>query len=82
MKIEDINFPVYRCYKNRKTYFKIIHPRLFEEIQLIGSKKIIKQTEAKLYPENLFVRDLILNYAERAEAIDASEYTKIKGDNK
>jgi hypothetical protein len=79
MKLEDIDFPVYRKYKNNKTYFKIIHPRLFEEIQLIGSKKVIKQTEAKLYPEVLFVNDLLLNYGEMAVEISKDEYDLVKG---
>jgi hypothetical protein len=79
MKLEDIDFPVYRKYKNNKTYFKIIHPRLFEEIQLIGSKKVIKQTEAKLYPEVLFVNDLLLNYGEMAFEIGKEEYDLVKG---
>jgi hypothetical protein len=79
MKLEDIDFPVYRKYKNNKTYFKIIHPRLLEEIQLIGSKKVIKQTEAKLYPEVLFVNDLLLNYGEMAVEIGKDEYDLVKG---
>ena len=46
MDFKGINFPVYRKYKNNKSYFKIIAPNLFEEIQLIGNKKIVKQIEA------------------------------------
>lgn len=82
MKLEDIHFPVYRKYKNDKSYFKIIHSRLFEEIQIIGSKKVIKQTEAKLFPEVLFVQDLILNYEAMAKEISQEEYQQIKEDNK
>jgi len=78
MKIEDIHFPVYRKYKNNKSYFKIIHPRLFEEIQIIGTKKVIKQIEAKLFPEVLFIQDLVLNYEEMADEISETEYLKIK----
>ena len=78
MKLEDIHFPVYRKYKNNKSYFKIIHARLFEEIQVIGSKKIIKQTEAKLFPEVLFVQDLILHYDAMADEISEEQYLKIK----
>jgi hypothetical protein len=78
MKIEDMDFPVYRKYKNNKSYFKIIHPRLFEEIQVIGSKKIVKQTEAKLFPEVTFVRDLLVNYSEMAEEISETEYLAMK----
>ena len=78
MKLEDIHFPVYRKYKNNKSYFKIIHPRLFEEVQIIGRRKIIKQIEAKLFPEVLFVRDLVLNYSEMADEISEKQYLKMK----
>jgi len=78
MKLEDIDFPVYRKYKNNKSYFKIIQPNLFEEIQVIGSKKIIKQIEAKLYPERLFVQDLVLNYQEMADEITETQYLQAK----
>jgi hypothetical protein len=78
MKLEDIHFPVYRKYKNNKSYFKIINPRLFEEVQVIGSKKFIKETEARLFPEVNFVRDLVLNYSEMAYEISEEEYLLIK----
>jgi len=78
MDLKDINFPVYRKYKNNKSYFKIIQAGLFEEIQLIGSKKIIKQTEAKQFPEMMFINDLIFNYSEMALEITEEEYLQIK----
>jgi hypothetical protein len=78
MNFEDINFPVYRKYKNNASYFKIINPLLFEEIQIIGSKKIVRQTEAKLFPEKNFVRDLLTNYSHMAYEITEVEYEKVK----
>jgi regulator of sigma D len=78
MNVEGINFPVYRKYKNNKSYFKIINPRLFEEIQLIGTKKIVRQTEAKLFPEVNFITDLLLNYNEMADEISESDYQLVK----
>ncbi|WP_317899668.1 hypothetical protein [Aurantibacillus circumpalustris] len=78
MKLEDIHFPVYRKYKNNKSYFKIIHPRLFEEIQIIGSKKVVKQIEARLFPEVLFIQDLVLNFGEMADEIQEVDYLRIK----
>jgi hypothetical protein len=74
MKIEDINFPVYRCYKNRKTYFKILNPREFEEIQFLGSQKKFRTIKAGQYPEINFIRDLVLNFSEMAEEISEKEY--------
>ena len=78
MDFKDINFPVYRKYKNNKSYFKIIQPKLFEEIQIIGSKKVVKLTEAKQFPEMLFISDLILNYSEMADEINEEEYLKVR----
>jgi hypothetical protein len=78
MNFEDINFPVYRKYKNNKSYFKIINPRLFEEVQIIGSKKVIKQIEANLYPEMNFIRDLVYDYKEMADEIQEEEYNLCK----
>jgi hypothetical protein len=78
MDLKDINFPVYRKYKNKKSYFKIIQPKLFEEIQIIGSKKIIKEVEAKQFPEMLFISDLISNYSEMADEISEEEYLRVR----
>jgi hypothetical protein len=78
MKIEGINFPVYRKYKNNKSYFKIINPRLFEEIQVIGSRNKVKQIEVKIYPEMSFLRDLILNYGKMADEITKEEYELVR----
>lgn len=77
MKFEDINFPVYRKYKNGKSYFKIIHPKLFEEKQIIGSKKIIKQVEAVQFPEMNFIKDLVFEFSEMACEISAEEYNAV-----
>lgn len=78
MNFEDINFPVYRKYKNGASYFKIMNPAIFEEIQVIGSKKLVRQTEAKLFPEKNFVRDLVYNYKEMAYEINEEEYEGLK----
>ncbi|MBA3664841.1 MAG: hypothetical protein H0W61_11630 [Bacteroidetes bacterium] len=78
MKFEDIHFPVYRKYKNNKSYFKIIHPRLFEEIQIIGSKKLVREVNALQLPEMNFVHDLVFNYSDMAVEIDSLEYSAIR----
>lgn len=61
MAFEDINFPVYRKYKNGKSYFKIISRNEFEEIQVIGSKKIKNLIKAIQLPEMNHVFDLVYN---------------------
>ena len=78
MKIEDIQFPVYRKYKNNKSYFKIINAHEFEQIQVVGAKKIVSHTQAKLFPEKSFVHNLIFNYEEIVEEITEREYIKVR----
>jgi hypothetical protein len=78
MDFEDMKFPVYRKYKNNKSYFKIINALVFEEVQLIGSKRMIRQTKAVLYPEKLFIRDLLLNYHMMADEITEAEYQEVR----
>ncbi len=72
-----MNFPVYRCYKNRKTYFKILNPREFEEVQVIGSFKKIRTIQAEQFPEQVFIRDLLLNFSEMALEISETEYNRV-----
>lgn len=78
MNFEDINFPLFRKYKNSASYFKITSPTAFEEIQKIGSKKIIRQTEAKLFPEKAFIHDLVYNYSAMAYEIMEAEYEAMR----
>ncbi len=79
MKFEDIVFPVYRRYKNGRSYFKIINERSFEEVRPLGASRIVTVTEAKQFPEINFIRDLVFHYSDMAEVISAEEYEKFKG---
>jgi len=74
---ENIKFPQYRRYKNGLSYFKILSLTEFEEIRVIGSKRIVSHTEAKLYPEKVFINDLLFKYEDFAEEINAEEYSGV-----
>jgi hypothetical protein len=78
MAFEDIQFPVYRKYKNGKNFFKISGPEQFEELQVIGSKVLYKKTKAIQYPELLFIQDLLLNYQTNAEEASAEDFDTLK----
>jgi len=54
-----------------------MNPAAFEEIQVIGSRKVIRHIEAKLFPEKTFIHDLVFNYAAMADEITESEYQRI-----
>lgn len=65
---------MYRKYKNNKSYFKIMNPTAFEEIQVIGTRRVIRHIEAKLFPEKVVIHDLVFNYAAMADEINEAEY--------
>ena len=59
MDNKDRVFPQYRKLVNEKAFYKIVDNRNFEEIQLIGSKKILFQLCATQYPEILKIDDML-----------------------
>ena len=54
-----MNFPQYRKISNNKSFYRIDSERSFYEIQLIGSKCFLYQTEAKQYPEIIRITDML-----------------------
>ena len=70
-------FPVFRKYSNNKNYFKIINLNEFIEISVIGKQVILKKHETKIYPDKLFIADLI-NCSEHILKIYFSEYSVIE----
>ncbi len=56
---KDNLFPQFRKLSNEKAFYKILDERNFEEIQLIGSKKILHKTVAEQYPEILRIQDML-----------------------
>ena len=55
-----------------------MNPSLFEEIRMMGSKKVVRKVEAKLFPEKNLVKDLVMNYKEFAEEITGEEYEEAR----
>ena len=78
MTFEDIDFPVYRKYKNGRNYFKFINARRFEELLLIGETPHLRKVEAVQFPEMNFIRDMVLSFSAIAEEIDAEEYEAVR----
>ena len=52
-------FPFYRKLSNSKAFYKINSPDEFEEIQLLGTKRLHYVHAALQYPEKLKIRDMI-----------------------
>jgi hypothetical protein len=54
-----MTFPQYRKLSNNKSFYRIDSESLFFEIQLIGHKSFLHQTEAKQYPEIIRIQDML-----------------------
>ena len=78
MTIQKITYPVYRKYKNNKSFFKVISETEFEEIQLLGDKVSLHYFDAKILPDRNYIHDLTFNYENNWVLIEAIEYEKIK----
>ena len=74
MAFEDIQFPVYRKYKNNTSFFKVNSRDSFEEIQFIGSKAKHSLITAKQLPEMNHIYDLVYNYSSFGSEITENEW--------
>lgn len=75
---EDIQFPQYRKYSNNKNFFKLISPKEFEEIQVVGSKKIIRKITATQFPEMNLIADLCFYATEFIKQSTQKEFEELK----
>ena len=56
------------------TWFQIHSEELFEELQFIGSKYQLSTIKAKIYPDRLFIQDMLNNVEGRWEVVDAESW--------
>jgi hypothetical protein len=75
---EDIQFPQYRKYSNNKNFFKILSPKEFVEIQVIGSKKLHRTVVATQFPEMNLIIDLVTLASEFILRSDREEFEGMK----
>ncbi len=73
-----ITYPQYRKYPNEKSFFKIISPTQFEEIQILGNKTTLHYFDAKILPDKNFVYDLTFNFSDHWIECDAQEYELLR----
>ena len=78
MKDKEVTYPQYRKYLNGKSYFKIVSPEEFEEIQLSVDKWIIHYIVAKVLPDRNYIYDMTFDYHQHWVVIDEGEYQKKK----
>ena len=73
-----ITYPQYRKYGNNKSFFKIISPIKFEEIQVFGETISLHIFDAKILPDRNYIYDLTFNYKENWVGINPEEYENLK----
>lgn len=74
---EDRQFPLYRKYSNGQRYYKILSPVAFIEIQRIGSRILKTEHQADIYPDKLFISDLIRLNQNGIEASNETEFNEL-----
>ena len=52
-------FPIYRKYNGLEVWFKIIDLTHFIQYKKMGSKLLVDEIEAKIFPGKLFIQDMI-----------------------
>ena len=79
MKKNKITYPQYRKYAHGKTYFKILSPMEFEEVQILGKQIARHHFTAKILPDHRYIYDLTFDYDKYWLVITREEYEeKIK----
>lgn len=71
-------FPQYRKTTNERSFYKISNEKKLEEWQKLGSKYMVHTLNAQIYPEVLFIKDLIDNLTGNYEIISALEFDSFK----
>jgi hypothetical protein len=71
-------YPQYRKYSNNKSFYKILSPNQFEEIQILGNKRTIHYFEAKILPDRNYIDDLTFNYENHWVICSEEEYEEIR----
>ena len=74
----EITYPQYRKYLNEKAYFKIISSTEWEEIQIVGNKRIFHQFTVNIMPDRNFIHDMTFDYKNNWAAIEENEYESVK----
>ena len=70
----EYSFPQYRKYATGTSYFKIESLEVFEEVQLMGSRKLVHRIEAKIHPDRMRILDMLNNHENAWVVIDAAEF--------
>jgi hypothetical protein len=72
-----MDYPLYRKYKNGKSYFRILSPAEFDEIQSLGTRWTIHHFSAKILPDRNLIYDMTFDFKNNWEEISEQEFVRI-----
>lgn len=76
--MSEQNFPLYRCYSNRLSFFLIKSETELKEWQVIGGSYTVRTLEARILPERNLIMDLIEMQTEGIESLEEHEFEKLR----
>lgn len=76
-----MEFPQYRKLKNNKHFYKIISETEFEEIIIIGKKRLSFFKKAEIFPDMVLVRDMLRLSSVDYQASTKEEYDHVRKGN-
>lgn len=69
-----MKFPIFRRYKNHKSYFKIISQSEFTEYKEFGGKLEKHKIKASILPDRNYIQDMISDFENHWEIIDEQQF--------
>lgn len=72
-----INYPTYRKYSDGNTFFKIMSETELFEIKRMGKYYSKTDFQAKIYPEKMFIQDLLLITFESIQLSSENEFNEV-----
>ena len=76
--MNDPAFPVFRCYSDRNTWFRISSPGEFIELKRAGKYYSLTSFKASIHPERMFINDLIVCEQNTIEICTEEEFNKMQ----
>lgn len=71
------DFPLYRKYRNHKTWFKVESPLQMKELKVLGDFYNLTEFTAQTFVDRNFISDLMENADQHWEEITAAEFEKV-----
>ncbi|MBK9175559.1 MAG: hypothetical protein IPM46_04315 [Flavobacteriales bacterium] len=68
-------YPAFRRLRGALHYYRIDGPDRFTEVQVVGSKRVVHQVKALIYPELVRIQDMLHGSGGLFERIGEQEWT-------